>query len=253
MKRKYIVLFFTFFYSYTFSQSFSGFTSSVEPHYLIDKPTAGLIGKHNLGVDFEFYRLGGILVQTTFGIFNFADIGLSFGGTNIIGQNDIEWNNLPGIKVKIRPLEEKLNIPAIVIGFESQGKEVYYKNSKRFLYKSPGFYIVASKNFKWLGFISYHLGINYSTETDDGDKDLNLFFGIEKTIGDYISLLGEYDTGFNDDTKKFGQGKGYFNLGLNWYIGNGVTLSFAAKNLLKNSIDKKIASRVVGIHLIQLF
>jgi hypothetical protein len=238
---------------YSFAQSYAGLTGSVEPQYLIDKPTAGLIGRHNLGVDFEFYRNGGILVATTFGVFNFADIGLSFGGTNLIGSDDIKWNAMPGIKVKIRPMEEQLYTPAIVIGFESQGKELYYDSDKRYLYKSPGFYAVASKNYKWLGFISYHLGLNYSLETDDGDKDLNLFGGIEKTIGDYISILGEYDFGFNDDTKKYGQGHGFLNLGLNWYVGNGVTLSMQAKNLLKNTKDNKSASRVVGIHLVQLF
>jgi hypothetical protein len=238
---------------YSFAQSYAGLTGSVEPQYLIDKPTAGLIGRHNLGVDFEFYRYGGILVQTTFGVFNFADIGLSFGGSNLIGSDDVIWNDLPGIKIKLRPFEEKLYFPAIVIGFESQGKETYYKGVKRYLYKSPGFYAVASKNYKWLGFISYHLGLNYSLETDDGDKDLNLFGGIEKTIGDYVSLLGEYDFGFNDDTKKFGQGKGFLNLGLNWYVGNGVTLNMQVKNLLKNTKDNKSASRVVGIHLVQLF
>jgi len=253
MKKLFLLLVITFACSFTFAQGYSGLTGSVEPQYLIDKPTAGLIGRHNLGVDFEFYRYGGILVQTTFGVFNFADIGLSFGGSNIIGSEDVTWNELPGIKVKIRAFEEKLNFPAIVIGFESQGKETYYDGANRYLYKSPGFYAVASKNFKWLGFISYHLGINYSLETDDGDKDMNLFGGIEKTIGDYVSLLGEFDFGFNDDTKKFGQGKGFLNLGLNWYVGNGVTLNMQVKNLLKNTKDNKTASRVVGIHLVQLF
>jgi len=251
--KKIILLFLIFSFNRTFAQSFAGYTSSIEPQYLVDKPTSGLVGRHNLGVDFEFYRSGGILVQTTFGVFNFADIGLSFGGTNLIGSDDIKWNDLPGIKIKIRPFEEKVNFPAIVFGFESQGKEIYIKNYKRYLFKSPGFYLVASKNYKWLGFISYHIGLNYSLETDDGDKDLNLFGGIEKTIGDYISFLVEYDFARNDDNKKFGQGKGFLNLGLNWYVGNGVTLSLSVKDLLKNTIDKKIADRVVGIHLIQLF
>jgi len=254
MKKILLVILLIFASAYSNAQSFAGLTGSVEPQYLIDKPTAGLVGRHNLGVDFEFYRYGGILVQTTFGVFNFADIGLSFGGSNIIGSDNIKWNDLPGIKVKIRPLEEKLYTPALVIGFESQGKETYYSGSKRYLYKSPGFYAVASKNFKWLGFISYHIGLNYSLETNDGDKDLNLFGGIEKTVGDYISILGEYDFGFNDDqTKTFGKGDGYLNLGINWYVGNGVTLSMQVKNLLKNTNNDKSASRVMGIHLIQLF
>mgnify|MGYP000858047562 CR=1 FL=1 len=135
MKNLLFIILFVFASSNGLAQSFAGLTGSVEPQYLIDKPTAGLTGRHNLGIDFEFYRYGGILVQTTFGVFNFADIGLSFGGSNLIGSDDIKWNDMPGIKVKIRPLEEKLYTPAIVIGFESQGKETYYEGAKRYFYK----------------------------------------------------------------------------------------------------------------------
>ena len=253
MKKTFLILLFFISYFNIFAQSSAGYTGSVEPQYLIDKPTAGLIGKHNLGINIEAYRYGGLLLQATFGIFPFADIGLSYGGSNIIGPDEIKFNDMPGIKVKIRAFEEKYDMPAIVIGFESQGGETYYEGYKRYFYKSPGFYVTASKNFKWLGFISYHCGLNYSLETNDGDKDMNLYLGLEKTIGDYISFLAEFDFGFNDDMKKIGQGKGYLHLGLNWYAGNGVTLSAQVKNLLDNSTDKKIASRVAGIHIIQLF
>ena len=77
MKKLFILILLMGSCGYSFAQSYAGLTGSVEPQYLIDKPTAGLIGRHNLGVDFEFYRYGGILVQTTFGVFNFVDIGLS--------------------------------------------------------------------------------------------------------------------------------------------------------------------------------
>jgi hypothetical protein len=253
MKKTFFILIFILFYSNVFAQSSAGYTGSVEPQYLIDKPTAGLIGKNNLGINIEAYRYGGLLLQATFGVFAFADIGLSYGGSNIIGPDDIKFYELPGIKIKIRAFEEKYDMPAIVVGFESQGRETYHEGYKRYFYKSPGFYVVASKNFKWLGFISYHLGLNYSLETNDGDKDMNLYLGLEKTIGDYISFLAEYDFGFNDDMKKFGQGKGYLHLGLNWYSGNGVTLSAQVKNLLNNTKAEKIAGRVAGIHIIQLF
>jgi hypothetical protein len=239
--------------SNSFSQGASGYTGSIEPQYIIDKPTAGLIGKHNLGINFDFYQQGGILAALNFGVFDILDVGLSFGGYNIIGSNDIKWNKLPGVKVKVRAIEEKINLPAIVIGFESQGKELYNETSKRYLIKSPGFYVTASKNFSWLGYVSYHLGLNYSLENEDGDKDLNLYLGLEKTIGDYVSFNAEYDFAFNDDNKNYGQGKGYLNLSLKWFIGNGVTLSLAGKNLLDNKKYEKIGTRIIGIELVQLF
>jgi hypothetical protein len=240
---------------FAFAQGSAGYTGSIEPRYIIDKPTAGLIGKHNLGLNVDFYQQGGILLDATFGILDVLDVGLSYGGYNIIGSNDnIKWNDLPGVKIKFRAFEEKVNVPAIAVGFESQGRELYYPDSKRYAIKSPGFYIVASKNFSWLGFISYHLGVNYSLETDDGDKDPNVYFGLEKTIGDYVSFFAEYDFGVNDDLKKsFGQGKGYLNLGLCWSVGNGVTLNIEGKNLLDNKRWEKKGTRIIGIEVIQLF
>ena len=239
----------------SYSQGSAGYTGSVEPRYLIDKPTAGLIGKHNLGLDIDFYQSGGILLAVSFGVFNVMDIGLSYGGHNIIGFNDIQWNELPGVKVKVRVLEEKKNAPAIAVGFESQGRETYYSGLDRYLVKSPGFYAVASKNFLWLGFISYHLGVNYSLENKDGDKDPNIFGGIEKTIGDYVSFKAEYDFAINDNLKTiFGQGKGYLNVGFNWYIGNGLTLALQGKNLLDNTkIINKPGTRIIGMELVQQF
>jgi hypothetical protein len=249
----YLILFLGLIPSGLLSQGTAGYTGSIEPQYIIDKPTAGLIGKHNLGINIDFYQNGGILAAMNFGIFDILDVGLSFGGYNIIGSEDVKWNKLPGVKLKLRAIEEKANIPAVAIGFESQGKELYVEGSERYLIKSPGFYVVASKNFSWLGYISYHLGLNYSLENDDSDKDLNMYLGLEKTIGDYVSFNAEYDFAFNDDTKAYGQGKGYLNLSLKWFIGNGVTLSFAGKNLLNNKKYEKVGTRIIGIELIQLF
>jgi hypothetical protein len=253
MKKK-LFLIFLLVSGYAFSQGSAGYTGTIEPRYIIDKPTAGLIGKHNLSLRFDFYQQGGILFDVSFGILDVLDFGLSYGGYNIIGSENVKWNDIPGVKVKFRALEEKVTLPAITIGFESQGREIYFPDDKRYQIKSPGFYIVASKNFSWLGFISYHLGVNYSLETNDGDKDPNVYFGLEKTIGDYVSFCAEYDFAVNDDLKKsYGQGKGYLNLGLSWFVGNGVTLNFEGKNLLDNKVSEKLGTRIIGIEVIQLF
>jgi hypothetical protein len=253
MKSK-LLLLCLLFVNLAFSQGSAGLTGSIEPRYIVDRPTAGLIGKHNLGLNVDFYQRGGILVDVSFGLLDVLDLGLSFGGYNIIGSDDVKWNSLPGIKLKCRAFEEKVSVPAITVGFESQGREVYSSDDKRYQIKSPGFFLVASKNFAWLGFISYHLGINYSLETEDGDKDPNVYVGMEKTIGDFISFSAEYDFAVNDDLKKsYGQGKGYLNLRLSWSVGNGVTLSLEGKNLLNNKRYEKEGTRIIGIEIIQLF
>ena len=57
------------------------------------------------------------------------------------------------------------------------------------------------------------------------DKDLNVFFGIDKELNRSFSLLIEYDAALNDNDNKyeldditFGKDKGYLNAGLRWVI-----------------------------------
>jgi len=45
--------------------------------------------------------------------------------------------------VKIRLLEESYILPALALGFDSQGKDGYLKDLDRYKIKSPGFYAVA--------------------------------------------------------------------------------------------------------------
>src|SRR4030042_5043439 len=111
-------------------------------------------------------------------------------------------NEVPGMHVKIRLLEESFVLPALALGFDSQGKDGYLKDLDRYKIKSPGFYAVASKNYSFLGFMSFHGGINYSLERSDGDEDINVFAGIEKTLGPVVSLVLEYHLGANESKAK---------------------------------------------------
>ncbi|MCZ7613551.1 MAG: hypothetical protein M5T52_08440 [Ignavibacteriaceae bacterium] len=76
-----------------------------------------------------------------------------------------------------------------------------------------------SKNFDFLGYMSFHGVVNYSLEGNDGDNFIDLRAGLEKTLGSSFSLLVEYDFAFNDNNTDFGSGKGYLNAGLRWSIG----------------------------------
>ena len=77
--------------------------------------------------------------------------------------------------------------------------------------------------------------INYSLEREDGDKDLNLGIGVEKTIGSRFSIITEYDFAINDNGKvSLGDGNGYLNMGARWSVGDGFTLGMDLRNLLDN-------------------
>ncbi len=91
-------------------------------------------------------------------------------------------------------------------------------------------------------------GINYSLERDDNDKDINLFFGLDKSVGSFMSLVGEYNLAWNDNSgDALGRGRGYLNAGVWFHPGAGITLSFHFKDLLENQPHEGFANRTLRI------
>lgn len=233
------------------AQGSSGADAKIESRYLIDLPTAGMIGHGSFALDVDFFQSGGMLTEVSVGVFNRLLFGLSFGGTSIIGTDKPIWNSTLGVQAKLRVIDESVALPAIAIGFSSQGKEMYIDNLSRYTIKSPGFYAVGSKNYRAMGTLSFHGGVNYSLEHGDNDDDINFFGGVEKSLGSFISVLGEYNLGINDGNgQALGRGRGYFNIGIRVSIGNGLSLGFAFKDLLKNQPNVSIGNRIIQLEYV---
>lgn len=237
-----------------FAQSNAGEGATIEPTLLVDRPTAGMLHRGNYYISANFYQRGGVLFSVAVGLLDRFSFGISYGGTNILGSDKPQMNPNPGVNVKLRVLEESAVAPAVAIGFDSQGKEPYIDSLNRYTIKSPGFYAVASQNYAMAGNLSIHGGINLSTERDDGDKDLNFFFGAEKSLGKDISLLAEYDLAINDNTANaLGRGRGYLNLGLRWSWGKGLVIGLDLKNIFKNQPNVKVGNRTIQIEYVGSF
>ena len=236
------------------AQSYAGDGATVEPTMLIDKPTAGLLKRGAYSISSNFYQEGGVLLGISVGMFDPFMFGISYGGTNIIGPNKIEMNPMPGINAKLRIVSESSVMPALAIGFDSQGKEPYVDSLSRYTIKSPGVYIAASKNYEFLGNLSVHGGLNKSMETNDGDKDLDMYVGAEKSIGRDISIMLEYDFAENDNNNHaIGKGNGYLNFGFRWTWGKGLVVGFNLKNITKNQNNVDVANRTLQIDYIGNF
>ncbi len=229
-------------------QGAAGSEGQLEPRYLVDMPTAGMLDKGSMAIDVDFYQEGGVLLALSAGVLDRLSFGISYGGSHLIGSSSPVMNEMPGVNVKIRIIEESVAFPAIAIGFDSQGKDGYIKDMDRYTVKSPGLYAAASKNYTMLGFFSLHGGINYSFERADNDKDFNVFFGAEKTIGPILSLVLEYNMGLNDNSDDaIGKGKGYVNTALRCALGNGLTIAVHIKDLIHNGQDTGVANRTVRL------
>ena len=230
-----LLLIFIFGISNIFSQGSSGKDAKFEYRSLVDLPTAGVLEKGFVGVTIDVLPAGVVVSKMEVGVFDNFSFGISYGGNNIIGSGKISWYKLPGINARIRVLDETEGIPALTLGFDSQGKGAYFESDKRYEIKSPGFFAEAAKNFESLGYLSFHGLINYSLEREDGDKDLNIGIGMEKTIGTRFSIVAEYDFAINDNgSLSLGDGNGYLNMGARWSIGDGFTLGVDLRNLLDN-------------------
>lgn len=239
----------------TYAQGTAGENAKYEYRQLIDMPTAGVIQKGSFGLNTELLPFGTLIIKLEAGIIENLSFGISYGGSNIIGSGDIDWYPFPpGVNLRFRLFDESMVIPAITLGFDTQGKGQYFNDEKRYEIKSPGVFAAACKNFSVLGYLSLHGEINYSILDDkDGDNFINLMVGAEKTLGSVFSILAEYNFAFNDNsTDGFGEGKGYLNMGIRWSIANGITFGFDLRDLLGNSsFDTNAADRGLVIEFVQ--
>lgn len=230
------------------AQGSAGTGGGIEPRTIVDRPTAGILRSGALGLDIDLFENGGVLGGVSLGLLDRLMLGVSYGGSGLVGGDSPTMNPLPGMQLKVRVLDEVRTVPAVAIGFDSQGRGEYDPSEDRYAFKSPGVYAVLSKNLDFLGFLTFHAGANYSLETGDDDNDLNAYAGAEKTIGGVVSLTAEYDFAFNDnDHDARGKGWGYLNMGLRWAIGGGLTISVVLQDLLENG-----GNNVVGLRSFRL-
>lgn len=253
MKKVFIFLVVLLCTNFLSAQGSAGTGSKYEYRSLIDMPSAGILEKGFVGVSMDAMPHGVLISKIEVGVFTNFSFGISYGAGNLIGSGDPDWYEWPGINARLRLLDETDGIPAFTIGFDSQGKGVYDEALNRYQIKSPGVFIVASKNFNFLGYLSVHGGINYSMEKDDDDKDANIWLGMEKTLGSKVSLLIEYNFGINDNAiKSFSDERGYLNMGVRWAVGDGFTIGMDLRNLVDNNkFTSKVADRALYVEYIK--
>ncbi len=211
-----------------------------------------MLGKNQLSFDTEFFQEGGVLFGFSYGLFDRVLLGITYGGQHIIGSGSVRFNPAPGIQLRLRLLEESMILPAFVLGFDNQGREPFVDSTSRYTIKSPGAFASLSKNYSFLGNLSFSAGANYSFERTDGAKDFNAFAGFEKSIGTSLSFFFEYNTGINDTgLRSLGRGRGYVNTYLAWSMGSGFTLGVGLKNLTRNQNNVRIGNRILRIEYVK--
>jgi len=221
---------------------------NVENRLLIDLPTAGTLERGSFALNMRMFANGGLLGEVAVGVTPRFMFGISYGGENVIGVGEVNWNPDPGIQARLRIIDENFAMPAVTVGFNSQGFGPYDKTFRRYKTKSRGLFVTASKNYAFFYNLGLHGGINYSLENDDNDDDVNLFFGADLSFNREFRLMLEYDLARNDNRNdtRFGSGKGYVNTGLQWLFSNRLFLQFNMKNVFKNGPESVTREIQIG-------
>ena len=223
-----------------FSVSLAQENQPYPPIDLISIPTSGTLPKGTYSIETLLTNNGGIQPKFLIGISENLTLGFSFGLQNFIGTGDIVKNKAyPEFNLKYRIYEESERFPALLIGFDTQGKGKYDEINERYDQKAMGLYLVASRNWNALGNLGFHIGVNKNV-LEGTDKDINLFFGFDKEINRSFSLLAEYNFARNDDELQdtngidLREGKGIFNLGIRWSATDNLMLEFNFNDTFKN-------------------
>ena len=221
----------------------------LQPRQLVEAPTAGLLPSRGLGLDLRFYGSDGILGGVSVGLFSRGMVGVSFGGSDLLGNEEIKLNPRIEFSGRLRVIEEGYTIPALAVGYTSQGYGMFDDELKRYTRKSKGVYVVASKNFKLpLGHTGLHVGANRSFEDGDGDSDFTGYVGVDTGLGKYVVAVAEYDFGLNDNSdNSLGSGKGFLNAGIRWTLSEAFALEFDLKNIFRNGMQNPHPDRELRI------
>jgi len=231
------------------------------PTDLITIPTAGTLNRGSFSMDMRVQGGGGLILGLSAGITDRFQFGLSFGSPNLIGDDSLSWYPRPEAKLKYLVLDEEMTLPGLSIGLNTQGYGNYSKEDSLLRYdiKGLGVYTVASKNWKTLiGNTGLHGGVNYNfLEIADGDKDLNLFFGIDFEFNPEFSFLLEYNSALNENEFKVEdlsiKSGGYLNAALRWSFVESLYIELDLNNILLNNKKVDYLKREIKITYIEYF
>ena len=229
------------------------------PTDLISVPTAGTLMRGSFSMDMRIQDEGGLVLGLSAGITDRFQFGMSFGSPNLIGDENLEWYPRPEAKLKYLIVDENLSMPAFALGLNTQGSGDFEDTLQRYEIKALGLYGAMSKNWKSpLGNIGLHTGLNYSfLETEDGDSDPNLFFGIDVEFNPEFSFLMEYNSALNENgmtarTMSVSKG-GYLNAALRWSFVESLHLELHLNNLLFDDEEVDYFKRELKITYIEYF
>ena len=212
-------------------------------------PTAGIVGHREYRLMTRAMPESSALLGGWVGLKDRAHAGVFYGAYHLIDRGEPVFYDHVGFDVRVRFAEES-RWPALAGGFDSQGWGPYDGGERRYERKSPGFYLVASKNWhSFAGDLSLTAGGCYTMETRDDDRAPNFFASADWFIAGHVSLLADFDAARNDnaDDGIYGEGGVYLDAGIRALLGETVSVMLVFTDLTHNLAPGDESGREVQI------
>ena len=231
------------------------------PTNLVSVPSAGTLVRGSYAMQMRVQKNGGLTSSLSVGITDRFQFGLSFGSANLIGDDSLEWYPRPEANLKYRLIDETTSVPGVSVGLDTQGQGQFNEADTLMRYdiKAMGIYAAASKNWVTpLGNLGLHMGTNYNfAEVNDGDKDINYFFGFDMEFNPELSILLEYNAALNENdmtakTMSISKG-GYLNAAIRWTFVERLHIEMDFNNLLFDNDKVDYFNRELKITYIEYF
>ncbi len=188
-----------------------------EPITGIDNPLPVLLYHGEVIIHIKEEPIDKLRAKICVGIWNGIILGTSFGGTNIVGYGDTEWESRPAIDLRIRLFSN--GMIESVFGYNDEPIENYAKK-----------YMFATIGTRLLPGLMVSGGVNYNYEEDQGaDLFGNAFINVDEANTFHL----EYIMGVNDEDKN------RFNLAYKLQSGN-LGIQFDLKNLFSGDVGRQI-------------
>ncbi len=229
------------------------------PTNLVTAPTAGTLVRGSYSMTMHVQKDGGFTIALKVGITDRFQFGMSFGASNLIGDDSLKWYPHPEVSLKYRLIDETAALPGITLGLNSQGYGSYNTVLERYEIKAYGLYASASKNWVTpLGNLGVHAGINQNfLEVNDHDNDLSFFTGVDIEFNPELSLLLEYNAAMNEndmEAKNIAINRGgYLNAAVRWTFVEHFHIEMDFNNLLFDQDKVDYFNRELKIIYIEYF
>lgn len=220
-------------------------SSSGELLRIVTEPTAGIIAPGTYSVSFSTFPDDGLRFSFSLGIISRLVVGISYGGTNVIGVEDAEWFDHLWLKGRFRLLDETRVSPALAFGYDNEPLLIRPGLYSR---QVKGMYIAISKNFSTFG---GDMGVHGGASLDpESPEHAGVWLGFDKSVPGGFGIACEYDPAFNEPDSVAVEEDGFLNAELYWESFGQVRISVQFIDIFQSSGK---CYRAIGFDFLSLF